>query len=104
MRDPGFERWLRGQRKKIDRENVTLLRSLRRRLKMSEEVGVRKFRAGVPIVDRAREAEVFRKTRGNARRIGLDPRIATDFMWFLLRSSREVQRRRLSRLRARKWF
>lgn len=104
MRDKRFVKWLGYRRREIDKTDLDLLRALRKRLRVAAEVGMRKFDAGIPIIDRKREEAVVKRARAFARRNKMDARAAADFMEFVMQLSREAQRKEFSRLCARKWF
>jgi len=104
MRDRSFEKWLKRKDRQEDKAHAELLRALGKSVRVSEEVALRKFELGVPIIDRQREEEMLRKAKAQAKRAKLDGRTAVESIEFVLQVSKEAQRKRLYQLRARKWF
>ena len=57
---------IRELREEIDRVDEELLRLLNRRARIAVEIGELKRRAGLPVLDPAREQEVLSRPRANA--------------------------------------
>lgn len=71
-----------------DRE---LIEVLERRLRLAGEIGEIKRRAGRPVMDPAREAEVVRRAAELARERGVDPELVRDLLWRVIAQARGVQ-------------
>lgn len=84
---------LEALRLRIQELDETLVRLIREREALVEQVGRIKQRLGLPILDPPREAAVVRKAVETARREGADEELVRDLMWRLMASSREIQRK-----------
>lgn len=77
-------------RKKIDMIDTEILILLNRRAELAREIGTIKLQAGIPIVDREREADILRKiARENEGSIG--DKAAARIYGEIIRESRQIQ-------------
>jgi len=83
-------------RKELDRIDRKLVDLLVERSSVIEEVVRYKGRYGLPVVDRAREAEVLEAAAAYAGTTPLDPRIATDVLRAVIDGFTRLQLERLS--------
>ncbi len=80
---------LRGEIETIDGEILALLE---RRLELACRVGAGKRKAGLPVLDPAREARVVGRAAAAARRLGLPEEEVRDIFWGVVHLCRTAQR------------
>lgn len=88
MSDPDRLNALRSAIADADRALVDVLE---RRLRLAREIGEIKRRAGRPVMDPAREAEVVRRAAERARERGIDPELVRAILWRVIAQARGVQ-------------
>lgn len=79
-------------RSRIDDVDRELARLMAERTALAVELGRRKRRAGLPLQDPAREAEVVRRAAGRARSNALDEEVVRRIYWSLIDLSTRAQR------------
>lgn len=79
-------------RARIDDIDQQLARLIAARTELARSLGRSKQRAGAPLQDPAREAEVVRQAAIRARREALDEEVVRQIYWCLIDLSRKVQR------------
>lgn len=67
-----YEQEISALREEINRLNVEIVQKLSERVDVALRIGEVKKRHGRPIVDRSREAKVYRQVRGLAAESGID--------------------------------
>lgn len=68
----------------IERTDQALLALLVRRMKFARQVGQAKHRAGLPVLDPAREAKVVRQAAERARSLGMPPEAVRTIFWSII--------------------
>lgn len=71
-------------RKKIDEIDLEILKLVKQRLETAEKIAEVKRKKALPLTDFRREAEVVRKARDEARKLGVDPGFAESLIRFLI--------------------
>ena len=79
---------LRSKIEQLDRELVDLIG---RRRDLAVEVGRRKQKLGLPIMDPQQEAKVVRRAAEIARELGVDEELTRDVIWRIIAAARAVQ-------------
>jgi chorismate mutase / prephenate dehydratase len=64
---------IKGLRKEIDDLDEQIIRFLADRVKVCEEIGAAKKAQGLPVKDKVREEEVYKKIRAQSAKLGLAP-------------------------------
>ena len=82
---------LRTLRDHIQRLDGELVELMARRCRLAQAAGVEKSRAGLPMADPAREAQVVRHTSHLARDQGLDQEAIRQIFWCLIGLARHSQ-------------
>lgn len=90
-REPTGTDELRLLRQAIDDLDLRLVDLLAQRLDLARRTTAPKHRAGLPVQDLAREAEVVRRAADAARDRGLDPEPIRDIYWRLVDLARRAQ-------------
>lgn len=90
-REPAGADELRLLRQAIDDLDLRLVDLLAQRLDLARRTTAPKQRAGLPVQDLAREAEVVRRAADAARDRGLDPEPIRDIYWRLVDLARRAQ-------------
>lgn len=96
---------LEALRARVERIDEALLALLVRRIRIARQIGRAKQRAGLPILDPAREATVVRRAAARARALDLPPEEIRALFWqviALCRAEQHTERRQGRRARARK--
>jgi chorismate mutase len=78
-------------RDEIERTDDEIVALLGRRLELGKRTGALKRRAGLPILDPLREAEVIRRVAAVARDAGLPTEPIRDIFWAIVGMSRRAQ-------------
>jgi chorismate mutase/prephenate dehydratase len=78
-------------RGRIERADDALLALLVRRARLARQVGVAKQRAGLPVLDPAREAAVVRRAAARARKLGLPAEEVRRLFWQVIALCRAEQ-------------
>lgn len=83
MDDETAER-LRDLRQSIDNIDAALVHILAERFRFTQQVGLLKAEAGLPVSDKTREAEQIERLRALAADAHLDPAFAEEFLNFIV--------------------
>lgn len=83
-------------RNKIERTDDALMALLVRRVGLARQIGRAKERAGLPVLDTAREARVVRWAAARARDLGIPQESVRALFWGIIAMCRSEQVRHLS--------
>jgi chorismate mutase/prephenate dehydratase len=78
-------------RARIERADDAMLALLVRRARLARQIGVAKQRAGLPVLDPAREAAVVRRAAARARELGLPAEEVRTLFWQVIALCRAEQ-------------
>ena len=78
-------------RKQVDKINLSIIKLIAKRIKISVKIGKYKKSKGIKIFDKKREKQVFAKLKKDAVKNKLDSKIISNIFKEIIRYSRKVQ-------------
>jgi len=79
-------------RKEIDKINLQIMGLLKKRIKISKEIGKYKKQNGLSILDAKREQKIYNKLKIYADEKGLDRKFVEDLFKLIIKQSRKEQK------------
>ena len=82
---------LNNYRKEFDKVDLQILELLKKRMKLSKEVGKYKKQNGLSVLDAKREQEIYTKLKKYANEKGLDEKFVEKLFKLIIKQSRKEQ-------------